>query len=107
MTSDLSGYDLGGGHSFVWLYAGGEAAPGQLIGLIEHHPNRRVEGHRDAALCGGYIAWIDDPHSGTVAKHQLVAGEPGGERHLTVHPSLLCPRCGNHGFIRKGRWVDA
>lgn len=26
---------------------------------------------------------------------------------LTLAPSLLCRRCGNHGFIREGRWVPA
>lgn len=26
---------------------------------------------------------------------------------LTVSPSLLCRRCGDHGFIREGRWVRA
>ncbi len=26
---------------------------------------------------------------------------------LTVSPSVLCMRCGDHGFIRNGRWVKA
>jgi hypothetical protein len=26
---------------------------------------------------------------------------------LTLSPSLLCGRCGDHGFIRGGRWVPA
>jgi hypothetical protein len=26
---------------------------------------------------------------------------------LTVSPSLLCTACGDHGFIREGRWVPA
>lgn len=26
---------------------------------------------------------------------------------LTLSPSLLCRRCGDHGFIREGRWVKA
>lgn len=26
---------------------------------------------------------------------------------LTVSPSLLCVSCGDHGFIREGRWVPA
>jgi hypothetical protein len=25
----------------------------------------------------------------------------------TFSPSLLCGRCGDHGFIREGRWVPA
>lgn len=26
---------------------------------------------------------------------------------LTLSPSLLCGRCGDHGFVRGGRWVPA
>lgn len=26
---------------------------------------------------------------------------------LTISPSVLCRTCGNHGFIRDGRWVPA
>lgn len=26
---------------------------------------------------------------------------------LTLSPSLLCRGCGNHGWIREGRWVPA
>lgn len=29
------------------------------------------------------------------------------EKPLTVEPSVLCPDCGLHGFIRAGRWVSA
>ena len=29
------------------------------------------------------------------------------EEPLTLSPSLLCPVCGDHGFIRSGRWVPA
>lgn len=26
---------------------------------------------------------------------------------LTISPSILCPACGTHGFIRAGKWVPA
>lgn len=26
---------------------------------------------------------------------------------LTISPSVLCRRCGHHGFVREGRWVSA
>jgi len=29
------------------------------------------------------------------------------EEPLTLSPSLLCRRCGHHGFIRNGKWVPA
>lgn len=118
--------DPGEGHSFSWLYArGGDDPigpvgegpidatdpppdPGRLIGLIEHHPDLLIpEAERGDSYCGGYVAWINDPHSGTVAKHQLVEGGPDAETGLTIHPSLLCRRCGNHGWIKAGRWESA
>lgn len=34
--------------------------------------------------------------------HRIVQRDP-----LTVEPSILCPDCGTHGFIRDGRWVEA
>ncbi len=33
---------------------------------------------------------------------QVVSWDP-----LTLSPSLLCMRCGDHGFIRGGKWVRA
>lgn len=34
--------------------------------------------------------------------HRIVTELP-----LTVDPSILCPDCGLHGYIRSGRWVPA
>ena len=33
---------------------------------------------------------------------QVISWEP-----LTLSPSLLCQLCGDHGFIREGKWVPA
>lgn len=33
--------------------------------------------------------------------HRIVQDDP-----LTIEPSILCPDCGTHGFIRNGRWVS-
>lgn len=34
--------------------------------------------------------------------HRIVQTAP-----LTIEPSIACPDCDTHGFIRKGRWVAA
>lgn len=34
--------------------------------------------------------------------HRIELDDP-----LTISPSILCPDCGTHGFIRNGRWVEA
>jgi hypothetical protein len=35
--------------------------------------------------------------------HRIVQHAPD----LTIEPSILCPDCGTHGFIRNGRWIEA
>lgn len=46
------------------------------------------------------ISWIDLT-SGTM--HRLVSEDP-----LHVEPSVLCSAgCGDHGFVREGRWISA
>ena len=46
------------------------------------------------------LCWIDIT-SGT--KHQLISEEP-----LHIQPSILCPvGCGDHGYVREGKWVSA
>jgi hypothetical protein len=52
--------------------------------------------------CGDRWAtcWID---LASGKRHRLVSEEP-----LTIKPSVLCPiGCGDHGYIRDGRWVTA
>lgn len=34
--------------------------------------------------------------------HRVVQRSP-----LTIEPSILCPDCGTHGFVRDGKWVEA
>lgn len=91
-------FDLGSGSSFTWF-----TSKGQIAGLIEHHPKPGADA--PGLYCGGYIAWV--AADGITPKHQLISGGPGDEEHLTISPSLLCRTCGNHGFIRDGRWVVA
>lgn len=36
-------------------------------------------------------------------EHTVTSAEAGP----TVSPSILCPDCGTHGFVRDGKWVQA
>lgn len=38
----------------------------------------------------------------TGQRHSLISRDP-----LHVEPSILCRSCGDHGFIREGKWVSA
>lgn len=95
MTSTESArIDLGDDHSAVLRYVDDE-----LWGLAYDH--RKPDGtpcikaswvpfdirHGEARLAGGWT---------------LHATEP-----LHVEPSILCRACGDHGFIREGRWQRA
>jgi hypothetical protein len=111
MTTTYDGredeHDLGNGHSFVWIQDGAS----QTIGLIEHHP-KGPDARPGALHCGGFIAWVpEEAQQGKqarwTARHQLVAGGPGDEEHLTISPSLACRTCPSHGFIQDGRWIEA
>lgn len=85
--------------------------------VAEHVPNDLGDGdHRWGPPMEGYpatdIMWMHtckggrhqlariDVTSGNF--HTLVSREP-----LHIEPSILCPVCGDHGFIREGKWVVA
>lgn len=66
-------------------------------GAVVKHPSPDGE----CARVGSYIGL--DPNMNTSdATWQILQDEP-----LTLAPSLLCMRCGDHGWIRDGRWVPA
>lgn len=47
--------------------------------------------------------WFGDVSMVQMSGHRVVSHVPA----LTVEGSLLCTDCGDHGFIREGRWVTA
>ncbi len=61
-------------------------------------PHRMVDG----TLCGGFVTFDGEVqrqvHPGA-PKWTVEAWEP-----LSLSPSLLCRACGDHGFIKGGRW---
>jgi hypothetical protein len=71
------------------------------IGAIVHHAATTETG-----LCGGGSILFDSQ-----AARELWAGHPVWQvqnwEPLTMTPSLLCRACGDHGFIREGKWVRA
>ena len=102
--------DLGDGHWLKWY----GWAPDRSIQLNAERyagvpdcekfgasvPHRKADG----SLCDGFVTLDGDVqrtvHPGA-PKWCVVSWEP-----LTLSPSLLC-HCGDHGFIRDGKWVRA
>lgn len=56
---------------------------------FEHRCDR---GDRGVVICAPAMQ-LDNGHT-------ILQADP-----LTISPSILCPDCGTHGFIRDGRWV--
>lgn len=72
----------------------------QVTGLIEWH--------RDAEdnWCGGFIN-LRPEEAPTHPLWLVESGNPDTGEGLTLTPSVLCRTCGEHGWIRNGRWESA
>jgi len=88
--------DLGDSHSIQLRRFPGSPQDGYIGGEVNHLTPKGEQ-------CQGWIPF-DVPSNATLRpdrKWQVISWEP-----LTLSPSLLCA-CGDHGFIREGKWVPA
>jgi hypothetical protein len=88
--------DIGDNHEIVYLNYGGE----ERVAIDVFHKTK------DGKDCAGFVpfrgrAW-DACFSGEIAAWDVLSIDP-----LTLSPSILCRACGDHGFIRDGKWVQA
>lgn len=87
--------DLGDGHfARFFAYEPGGPRSGALI----YH--RRADG-RGGICCSG-VVWAPVPGDPDGPCWTLM-GSP--DEHLSLEPSIHCLECGDHGFVRDGRWV--
>lgn len=84
---DSDPVDLGAQHVYFPVYR-----DGVLWGIHAYHENMQ------SRPCGG---WVPVNHDGETRHWTVEKLDP-----LTLSPSLLCS-CGDHGFIREGRWEVA
>jgi hypothetical protein len=99
-TSARDEIDLGDGHRIVFSSYQGEPRAGANV---VHPP---VDGKCSGE---GWISfegrsWARSFSPGQIATWNVEVDE--GAR-FTISPSILCRACGDHGFIREGRWVRA
>ena len=69
---------------------------GETAGFLVTHPG--ADGEPCLSPSGHFIP----THSESPVRWTIDSMQP-----LTLSPSLACRVCGDHGFIREGRWVPA
>ncbi len=95
MEPPAGAIDIGEGHAIAYAEWQGETA-----GITDWHKKA------DGTWCSGWVAfrgskWERGFTQGITA-WDVLQRDP-----LTLSPSLLCRTCGDHGFIREGKWVKA
>lgn len=96
MTNEQT-IDLGDGHTLTWSTYQDDPRAGASVDHLKP----------DGTPCAGWIsieggAWAKSFAPGSIATWTLEQVDPP-----TLSPSLLCRACGDHGFVRAGRWVRA
>ena len=95
--------DLGDGHVARWVNRG-QFPFTPHIGLIVYHQDSTSE----TGWCSCAM-WFSQPYDDLAAINNTrpLWTRTGDDQHLTCTPSLGCPNCKDHGFIRDGKWVRA
>jgi hypothetical protein len=91
--------DLGHEHYLSWVIKTDE---GPRIGATIEHTKP------DGEPCLGGISWASSKweEERGLSGFKWKLESPEADEHITVSPSILCS-CGDHGFIRDGKWVPA
>jgi len=103
--------DLGDGHTLSWVGWHPDDLPanrerfGVPLPSLERMGASIAHKKPDGSDCWGHIYFnLPEVRAHFPASNiwQVESWEP-----LTISPSVLCMLCGDHGFIRGGRWVRA
>lgn len=89
--------DLGDDHKLIWQLDKDGLRTGAIIEHLSGGQDHKPKG----SYCAGGISWVP----GWRLQNPWTL-DGAADEHLTVSPSVLCS-CGDHGFIRDGKWVKA
>jgi hypothetical protein len=86
-----------------------------LLGASTQHGDESLPGMALVGYPDGRVAFrhvCDRGDRGVIVCAPFLQTETGGHRVVSRHPwtiapSILCPDCGTHGFVRDGSWVAA
>lgn len=107
---DERNIDLGEGHSYRFFRWSPErdinpqydGIPDiERAGALVTHINKK-----DGTECESGI-FFDEPDVRKVFTNPRSWWQVQSYEPLTLSPSILCMRCGDHGFIRNGKWESA
>ena len=87
--------DVGHGHTLTRL----ADADGSLYGFVDEHTSLKT-----GEPCSGSVCVNPGPDD---VKYNRDVWTMESEEPLSLTPSLLCTTCGEHGFVRDGKWVPA
>ena len=87
-------------NAITWTYAKGDSEPNG--GLHWHRKKEVLELSATPGWCVGGFYIKPEGNPAGAPMWTLESKEP-----VTVSPSLLCRSCGQHGFIRGGKWIGA
>ena len=88
--------DLGDGHWLQWTEYDGK----RCGGIIRH-----IDPKSESGMCAGSF-WTDNRYNEACGTKHPIWTLTGTEEVPTLAPSFLC-HCGDHGFVRNGKWVRA
>lgn len=101
--------DIGHDHAILFLrFAPDRALNPQYKDIpdcdkaIIHIDHPRADGQGGMCVSAAILSVAPEVLKGGAPTWDVESWEP-----LTLSPSLLCRNCGDHGFIREGRWVPA
>lgn len=91
---------LGNDHWLDWIVL--EQGGPNIGATIYHKPPPGVKGIvGDGSMCAGAVWW----DSSVLTDNRPVWTITGAaDEHITLSPSVLCRCCGDHGFLRNGKW---
>lgn len=94
---DRDTLDLGDDHTLTFCGYRGEKRVGASI----------AHKKPDGSDCDGWIAFADRAWAKAFAAASIATWTVEADEPLTLSPSVLCRSCGDHGYVRAGRWVKA
>lgn len=87
---------LGHGHWLQWTEFQGVRCGGVI---------RHLDSKAESGLCAGSF-WTDDRYNKACGTKHAIWMLTGAADAPTLSPSFMC-HCGDHGWVRDGKWVPA